>query len=156
MALSVKVHPVHKAEETVDCKTSSSLTDLLTKTMNDELRLGFKFCWKLQTTVYLKVSECIKLSQLLQLRMICGIDGVPNLNLRKIPRRGLVQLTHLFSYIIILSQFPAFWEKANVVMSSPKTGNFPTRTVKDEKQVAFKIPYMFDFITYLCRQEEES
>jgi len=87
--------------------------------------------------------------------MICGIDGVPNLNLRKIPRRGLVQLTHLFIYIIILSQFPAFWEEANVVMSSPKTGNFPTRTVKDEKQVAFKIPYMFDFITYLCRQQEE-
>jgi len=48
--LNVKVHPVHKAEENVDCKTSSSFTDLLTKTMNDELRLGFKFFWKLQTT----------------------------------------------------------------------------------------------------------
>jgi hypothetical protein len=26
-------------------------------------------------------------------------------------------------------------------MISPKTGNFPTRTTKDETQVAFKIPY---------------
>jgi hypothetical protein len=55
MALSVKVHPVYKAVKTVDCKTSSSLTDFLTKTMNDEVSLGFKFSWKLQTTISLKV-----------------------------------------------------------------------------------------------------
>jgi hypothetical protein len=55
MPLSVKFHPLNKADEITDCKTSSFLTDLLTKTMNDELRLGFKFCWKLQTTISLKV-----------------------------------------------------------------------------------------------------
>jgi hypothetical protein len=53
MTLSVKFHPMGKADEIVDCKTSSSLTDFLTKTMND----GFKFCWKLQTTISLKVSD---------------------------------------------------------------------------------------------------
>jgi len=56
MPLSVKFHPMDKADKIIDCKTSSSLTDLL-KTMNDELRLRFKFCWKLQTTVSLKVLE---------------------------------------------------------------------------------------------------
>jgi hypothetical protein len=57
MPLSVKFHPMNKSDEIIDCKTSSSLTDLLTKTMNEELRLGFKFCRKMQTTVSLKVSE---------------------------------------------------------------------------------------------------
>jgi len=49
MTLSVKFHTVDKADEIIDCKTSSSLVDLLKKTMKDELRLGFKFYCKLQT-----------------------------------------------------------------------------------------------------------
>ena len=48
MPLGVKFHTVDKADEIIDCKTSSSLADLLKKTMNDELRLGFKFYCKLQ------------------------------------------------------------------------------------------------------------
>jgi hypothetical protein len=57
MLLSVKFRPVDKADETVDCKTSSSLMYFLKKFMNDKWRLGFKFCWKLQTTTSLKVSD---------------------------------------------------------------------------------------------------
>ena len=53
MPLSVKFHLMDKADEIIDCKTSSSHADLLKKTMNDELRLGFKFCCKLQTTISL-------------------------------------------------------------------------------------------------------
>jgi hypothetical protein len=59
MPLSVRLHPMDKADEITDCKTRSSLTELMKKTMNDELRLGFKFCCKLQTKISLRVSECV-------------------------------------------------------------------------------------------------
>jgi hypothetical protein len=59
MPLSVKFHPVDKADEIIDCKTSSSLTEFLKKAVNYELRLGFKFCCKLQSKISLKMSECV-------------------------------------------------------------------------------------------------
>jgi hypothetical protein len=59
MLLIVKFHSLDKAHEITDCKTSSFLMDFLKKTMNDELRLRFKFCCKLQTKVSLKLSECV-------------------------------------------------------------------------------------------------
>jgi hypothetical protein len=34
-------------------------------------------------------------------------------------------------------------------------GNFPRRTPIRELHVAFKIPYVYDFITKLCRQQAE-
>jgi hypothetical protein len=33
--------------------------------------------------------------------------------------------------------------------------NFPTRTPARELHVAFKIPYVYDFITKLCRKQAE-
>lgn len=57
MHLSLKSHRMVKADEFVDCTTSSPFTDFLTKTMNDEWRIWSIFCWELQTTISLKVSE---------------------------------------------------------------------------------------------------
>jgi hypothetical protein len=34
-------------------------------------------------------------------------------------------------------------------------GNFPRRTPVRDLHVAFKIPYVYDFITKLCRQQAE-
>jgi hypothetical protein len=34
-------------------------------------------------------------------------------------------------------------------------GNFPRRTTVRELHVAFNIPYVYDFITKLCRQQAE-
>jgi hypothetical protein len=34
-------------------------------------------------------------------------------------------------------------------------GNFPRRTSVRDLHVAFKIPYVYDFITKLCRQQAE-
>jgi hypothetical protein len=41
----------------------------------------------------------------------------------------------------------------NKVLSS--IGNFPRRTPVRELHVAFEIPYVYDFITKLCRQQAE-
>jgi hypothetical protein len=35
------------------------------------------------------------------------------------------------------------------------TGNFPRRTPVRQLRVAFKIPYVYDFITKLCRKQAE-
>jgi hypothetical protein len=35
------------------------------------------------------------------------------------------------------------------------TGNFPSRTPVHEMHTAFKIPYAYDYITKLCRQQAE-
>jgi hypothetical protein len=34
-------------------------------------------------------------------------------------------------------------------------GNFPTLTLVPDLHVAFKIPYIYDYITKLCRQQAE-
>jgi hypothetical protein len=36
-----------------------------------------------------------------------------------------------------------------------RIGNFPRRTTVRDLHVAFKIPYVHDFITKLCRQQAE-
>jgi hypothetical protein len=63
----------------------------------------------------------------LKLNKACGIDGIPNECLRHLPRRPLVDLTHLFNHCLRLSHFPQSWKKAKII-TLPKPGkdpNFP-------------------------------
>jgi hypothetical protein len=57
----------------------------------------------------------------LKLRKACGLDGILNKCFRHLPRKPLVQLTHLFSHCLWLSHFPKPWKEAKVIML-PKPG----------------------------------
>jgi hypothetical protein len=46
-----------------------------------------------------------KLENSSKLRMVCGLDNIPNECLKHLPRRLLVHLTHLFDHCIWLAQF---------------------------------------------------
>jgi hypothetical protein len=50
-----------------------------------------------------------KLANSLKLKKACGIDGIPHECLRHLPRRRLVQLTHLTNHCLPLSLYDA-WE----------------------------------------------
>jgi hypothetical protein len=62
-----------------------------------------------------------KLLNSLKLKKVCAIDGIPNENLRHLPRRPLVHLTHLINHCIRLSHFPKSLKEAKVVaLPDPK------------------------------------
>jgi hypothetical protein len=65
-----------------------------------------------------------KLINSLKRRKTCGIDGIPNEGLRKLPRLPLVHLTHLFNHCLRMSHFPNLWNKAKVIIL-PKPGKDP-------------------------------
>jgi hypothetical protein len=68
-----------------------------------------------------------KLINSLKLRKACRIDGIPNECLRHLPRRPLVDLTHLFNHCLQLSHFPKPWKEAKVItlMKRGKDPKFP-------------------------------
>jgi hypothetical protein len=68
--------------------------------------------------------DVLKLIKTLKLRKACGIDGIPNECLRHLPRRPLVNLTHLFNHCIRLSQFSESWKEAKLI-TLPKPGKDP-------------------------------
>jgi hypothetical protein len=65
-----------------------------------------------------------KLISYLKLRKSCGIDGIPYACLRRLPRRPLVHLTHLFNHCLRLSHFPNPWKEAKVI-TLPKPSKDP-------------------------------
>jgi len=65
-----------------------------------------------------------KINKLLKLKKACGIDGIPNVCLRHLPRRPLVHLTHLFNNCLRLSNFPSSW-KEDKIITLPKPGKGP-------------------------------
>jgi hypothetical protein len=71
--------------------------------------------------------ELQKLANFLKLGKTCGIDGVPNECLRKLPRRSLVHLTHPINYCLRLSHFPTPWKDAKIItLPKPrKDSKFP-------------------------------
>jgi hypothetical protein len=58
------------------------------------------------------------------LKKACGIDGIPNECLRRLPRRQLVHLTHLINHCNRLSNIPTSWKEAKV-LALPKPGKDP-------------------------------
>jgi hypothetical protein len=73
-----------------------------------------------------KVRPChiLKLANPLKLIQACGLAGIPNKCLRRLPRRPLVHLTHLFNHCRRLSRFPKPWKKAEV-KTLPKPAKDP-------------------------------
>jgi hypothetical protein len=65
-----------------------------------------------------------KLLNSLKLKKAYGIEGIPNECLRHLPRRPLVNLTHLINHCIRLSHLPTSWKEAKVV-ALPKPGKDP-------------------------------
>jgi hypothetical protein len=68
------------------------------------------FRWK-------KVRPCIvhKLTNLLKLGKVCGLDGISNDFLRHLPKRPLIYFTHLFNHCLRLSDFPKPWKETKVL-----------------------------------------
>lgn len=56
-----------------------------------------------------------------------GIDGIQNLVLKNLPRKSVVQLTHIINAMIRLQHFPQLWKKAQV-SPVPKLGKDLTRS----------------------------
>jgi hypothetical protein len=54
-----------------------------------------------------------------KLREACGLDGIPNKYLVYLPRRPLVNLTHLFNHCIQLSHFPKPKEEKVITLPKP-------------------------------------
>jgi hypothetical protein len=72
-----------------------------------------------------KVRPCdLQIISSLQFKKACGIDGIRNECLRHLPRRPLVNLTHLINHCIRLSHFPATWKEVKEV-ALPKSGKVP-------------------------------
>jgi hypothetical protein len=65
-----------------------------------------------------------KLANSLKLRRACGLDGIPNECLRRLPKRLLLHLTHLFNHCLRLSHFPKPGREAKVT-TLPKPGMDP-------------------------------
>jgi hypothetical protein len=65
-----------------------------------------------------------KLIKFLKLKNAFGIYGIPNECLRRISRRPLVHLTHLFNHCLWLSYFPSSWNEPKAI-TSPKPGKSP-------------------------------
>jgi hypothetical protein len=68
--------------------------------------------------------ELQKIIKTLKLKKACGSDGIPNELLSHLPRRPLVNRTHLFNHCIRLSYFPASWKEAKAI-TLPKPGKDP-------------------------------
>jgi hypothetical protein len=62
-----------------------------------------------------------KLLKSLKLGKACGIDGISNECLRHLPRRPLVNLTHLFNHCLRLPHFPNPLKVAKII-TLPKPG----------------------------------
>jgi hypothetical protein len=79
-----------------------------------------------------KVRPCDmqKLVKSLKLRKACEIDGIPNECFRHLPRRQLVQLTHLFNHCLQLSHFPMSWKDTKIItlLNSGKDSKFKSNT----------------------------
>jgi hypothetical protein len=76
-------------------------------------------------------SDIHKLVKSLKLRKAYGLDGIPNKCIRYLPRRPLVNLTHLFNHCLRLSHFPN--QEAEVVIL-PKPGKetlIPSKSMSD-------------------------
>jgi hypothetical protein len=54
-----------------------------------------------------------------------------------------------------LRRHPSFESAAPAKQGSPHNCNFTRRTPVPDLHVTFKIPYVYDFITKLCRQQAE-
>jgi hypothetical protein len=110
----LKFHPSEKANTIADSlENQSTHRDLCDE--NHERRVETRVQTLLEA-VDSKPPERIRpcnLQQLissLKLRKSCGIDGIPNEWLRRLPRRSLVHLTHLFNHCLRLSQFSKILE----------------------------------------------
>jgi hypothetical protein len=73
-----------------------------------------------------KISPCDLKSIInsLKLKKACGIDDIANECLRHLPRRPLVQLTHIFNHCLRLSYFPNDRKEAKVI-TLPKPDKDP-------------------------------
>jgi hypothetical protein len=73
-----------------------------------------------------KIKSCDlkKLIEKLKLMKACGIDGISNECLRRLPRRPLFHLTHLLNHCLRLSYFPSSWKEAKII-TLPKAGKYP-------------------------------
>jgi hypothetical protein len=98
--LGITYHPNEKANVIADCLyiqfTSHELCD-----KNHEREVGTTIQARLASvdgTPLGKVRPCEihKLANSLKLRKASGLDGIPNECLRRLPRRPLIHLTHLF------------------------------------------------------------
>jgi hypothetical protein len=65
-----------------------------------------------------------RLINTLRLKKDCGIDGIPNECLWYLPKRPLVELTHLFNHCLRLSYFPNAWKEAKII-TLPNPGKDP-------------------------------
>jgi hypothetical protein len=73
----------------------------------------------------LRPCDIHKLGNSLKLRKACGLDGITSECLRHLPRRSLVQLTHLLNHCLRLFHFPKPWKRENLYRyrNSVKTKN---------------------------------
>jgi hypothetical protein len=73
-----------------------------------------------------KVRPCDihKLANSLKLRKLCGPDSIPTECLRHLPRRLLVNLTHLFNQCLRLVHFSKPWKETKFI-TLPKPGKDP-------------------------------
>jgi hypothetical protein len=124
----LKFHPSEKANATADCLenqfTHHNLCD-----ENHERRVEARVQTLLEA-VDNKLPERIrpcdlqKLISSLKLKKSCEIDGIPNECRMYLPKRPLVNLTHLFNHCLPLSHFPKPWKEAKIIML-PKPGKDP-------------------------------
>jgi hypothetical protein len=124
----IKFHPSEKDNAIADClENQFTHHDLCDE--NHERRVEARVQTLLEA-VDNKPPERIRpchLQQLissLKLRKACGIDGIPNEWLRHLPRRPLVNLTHLFNHCLRLSHFPKSWMETKII-KLPKPGKDP-------------------------------
>jgi hypothetical protein len=71
----------------------------------------------------------------LKLRKTCAIDGIPNECLRHLPRKPLINLSHLFNHCFRLSQFP-LPRKETKAITLPKSGKNP-KLPQNLRQISF-------------------
>jgi hypothetical protein len=123
--LDLLFHPVDKANAIADY-LEHQLTPRALCEENDKRRLEARVQALIEIEVKnpperIRPCDFQKLINLLTLKKVCGIDGIPNECLRHLPRRPLVHLTHFIKHCIRLSHLPTSWKKAKVV-TLPKPG----------------------------------
>jgi hypothetical protein len=121
-------HPSEKANAIADCMKNQFTHHVLCDE-NHERRVEARVQTLLKAVDNMppeRIRPCDlqKLISSLKLRKSCRIDGIPNECLRQLPRRPLVQLTHLFYHCLRLSHFPKSWKEAKII-TLPKLGKDP-------------------------------
>jgi hypothetical protein len=115
--LGLKFLPLEKASVIVDCLENQFTPHDLCEE-NHELRLEARVQALLEAVdnnplERIRPCDFQKLINSTNLKKGCGINGIPNECLRRLPRRPLVNLTHLINNYIWLSHFPASWKEVN-------------------------------------------